>query len=168
MYARGQSWFLICSTPLLMDDGVKVYCQEVCRWHKTGRSREYTRELCCHPEGPEQAGEMGLQAHSLNPWNSTRSLKSCLPGRIPQDKRDIDILERVSERPWNEEGTSQWGRCDCSAWRRLKWDLINIYKFLKGECKERVRLFSAVPSGRTQEAASTLKHGWIYLNIRKY
>ena len=79
----------------------------------------------------------------------------CVQFWIPQDKRDIDILERVSERPWNEEGTSQWGSCDCSAWRRLKWDLINIYKFLKGECKERVRLFSAVPSGRTRGSEQT-------------
>lgn len=37
-----------------------MYPQQVRRLHRTGRRGRGTRWLCCHPEGPQQVGEMGV------------------------------------------------------------------------------------------------------------
>jgi len=37
------------------------YPQQVCWWHKSGRSGWYTRRLCCHSVKPGQAGELGRE-----------------------------------------------------------------------------------------------------------
>lgn len=56
---RGQYWVQSCSTTSLMGWWFRGYPLKICWWHKTGGSPWYTRELCCHPEGHEQAEEMG-------------------------------------------------------------------------------------------------------------
>jgi len=55
---------------------------------------------------------------------------------------------------------------------RLKkaWgDSLNVYKYLKGECKEdRARLFSVVPHDGRKGNGHTVKHRRFHVNIRHH
>jgi len=84
----------------------------------------------------------------------------------------MDILERVHQRSTNKvkgvEESLRELRLFSLEKRRLRRDLINVYKYLMRGCtEEKARLFS-VPSDKTTDNGHIQKHGRFPLNIRKH
>jgi len=104
-------------------------------------------------------------------------LECCVQCWAPQCRRDMGILERVQRRATNvpkglehlsyKEKLRDLGLFSLEK-RRLNVEIINVYKYQKGPCKEEgAWLFPVVRSDR-RGSGHKLKHWRFPLNIRKH
>lgn len=109
------------------------------------------------------------------PFNSAQIrpyVKQYVQFWVPQIKKDTELLEKNPLQDHRGgQGTGEWlrdQRLFSLEKRKLRGNLVNAQKYLKGRCEENdARLFSMVPSDRTGYKGHKMEHRKFRTNIRK-
>jgi len=137
--------------------------------------KEYDILSCLRQSIASRSREVMLPLHSTL---MMPHLESCVQFWASQYKTDMAIPEKVQQRATkiikglkrlsSKERLRELGLFSLED-RTLGRDLINMYKYLKGKCKEfGMWLFSVVSSGRLRGNGHKLKHGRFPLIIMQH